>query len=335
MNAFRGLIAVLGIALLAAATAWLNLSRVLVVIPYLAFVFFLVGFSYRILLWAGSPVPFRITTTCGQQKSLPWIKHAPLENPSTGWGVLGRMFLEVFLFRSLSRNSRARLRDGKVSFRPDQWLWLGAWAFHWSLLVILLRHLRFFLQPIPAMVNRIERIDGFLQIGFPHVYLSDLVIVCALTYLIKRRLHDPLLRFVSLFSDYFVLVLLGGIVLSGLLMRFAFRDDLLAVKQFALSLAALRPHVPTSVSPLFVIHLMLVSTLVAYFPASKLVHMAGVFLSPTRNLANNNRAKRHFNPWNAPVVSRSYADWEHDFQNKLRAAAIPLEVKDAGKAVTD
>jgi len=124
-------------------------------------------------------------------------------------------------------------------------------------------------------------------------------------------------------------------VLSGLLMRFAFRDDLLAVKQFALSLAALRPHVPTSVSPLFVIHLMLVSTLVAYFPASKLVHMAGVFLSPTRNLENNNRAKRHFNPWNAPVVSRSYADWEHDFQNKLRAAAIPLEVKDAGKAVTD
>jgi len=335
MNAFRALIACSGIVLLAAGTAWLNLSLILVVIPYLAFVFLLVGFSCRILRWAGSPVPFRITTTCGQQKSLPWIQYAPLDNPATGWGVLGRVFLEVFLFRSLARNSRARLTYGTVGFRPDQWLWLGALAFHWSLLVILIRHLRFFLQPVPVVVNKVEQLDGILQLGLPRVYLSDVVILGALAYLITRRLHDPVLRFVSLFSDYFVLLLLGGIVLSGLLMRFVFRADLLALKQFGLSMAALHPHVPTKASPLFVIHLLLVSTLAAYFPASKLVHMAGAFLSPTRNLANNNRAKRHVNPWNAPVVSRSYADWEHDFQDKLRAAAIPLEVQDAGKAVTD
>ena len=38
------------------------------------------------------------------------------------------------------------------------------------------------------------------------------------------------------------------------------------------------------------------SALAAYFPFSKLMHMAGVFLSPTRNLANNNRMVRHVNP---------------------------------------
>ena len=40
-----------------------------VVIPYVAIVVFLVGMVYRVLLWAGAPVPFRITTVSGQQRS--------------------------------------------------------------------------------------------------------------------------------------------------------------------------------------------------------------------------------------------------------------------------
>src|SRR5271157_489993 len=335
MNALRALIAFLGIVLVAAAAAWFKLSLVMVIVPYAAFALFLIGFSYRVLRWAWIPVPFRITTTCGQQKSLPWIRSAPLDNPSTGWGAFTRMSLEVLLFRSLFRNSRARLVSGKLAFREDQWLWFGALAFHWSLLTILLRHLRFFLQPIPAAVGGIERLDGIFQVGLPHIYISDVIFACALAYLIARRLRDPVLRFVSLFSDHFVLFLLAGIAVSGLLMRFVVRADLVAVKQFGLSLAALHPHGLTPASPIFVIHLVLVSTLAGYFPASKLVHMAGAFLSPTRNLPNNNRAKRHINPWNAPVATHAYEEWEQEFHDKLRAAAIPLEVQDAGKAVTD
>jgi nitrate reductase gamma subunit len=335
MNAFRALIAFLAIVTLAALAGLLKLSLLAVIIPYAAFILFLVGFSYRVLRWAWVPVPFRITTTCGQQKSLPWIRPARLESPSTGWGVLGRMTLEVLFFRSLLRNSRARLQSGKLTFREDQWLWLGALAFHWSLLLILLRHLKFFLQPIPAAVSWIERLDGGLQVGLPHLYFSDVIFACALAYLIIRRLHDPLLRFVSLFSDYFVLYLLIGIALSGLLLRFVFRADLGQIKQFALSLAALHPVLPANASPVFWVHLLLVSTLAAYFPASKLVHMGGVFLSPTRDLANNSRTKRHVNPWNAPVVTRSYAEWEQEFLDKLKRAGIPIEAEDAGKATTD
>lgn len=335
MNAVRALAAFLLVATLAAAIAWMHLSWVVAVTGYVAFVFFLVGFSYRVLRWAWVPVPFRITTTCGQQKSLPWIKQAHLDNPSTAWGALGRMTLEVLLFRSLFRNSRARLVSGKLAFREDQWLWLGALAFHWSLLIILLRHLRFFLQPIPRLVNAVERLDGILQIGLPHLYISDLLFAGALAYLIARRLHDPVLRFVSLFSDYFVLFLLSGIALSGLLMRFVIRADLIMVKQFALGLASLHPHEAAPASAVFIIHLLLVSTLAGYFPASKLVHMAGALLSPTRNLPNNNRAQRHINPWNAPVTTRSYEEWERDFHDKLEAAAIPIEAHDAGRPITD
>jgi len=335
MNALRALVGFVGVVLLATAVAWLKLSLFAVVIPYLAFALFLVGFSYRVLRWAWVPVPFRITTTCGQQKSLPWIKPARLDNPSTGWGTLGRMTLEVLFFRSLFRNSRARLESGRLAFRDDQWLWLGALAFHWSLLMILLRHLRLFLQPVPAAVLWIDRLDGILQVGLPHIYISDVVLVCALAYLITRRLSDPVLRFVSLFSDYFVLFLIFGIALSGLLLRHFMRADLVAIKQFALSLAALHPQVPGPASPIFVIHLLLVSTLAGYFPASKLVHMAGVFLSPTRNLANNNRAKRHINPWNAPVAHRSYAEWEKEFHDKLKAAGLPIEAQDAERTTAD
>jgi len=335
MNALRALIALLGVVLLAAAVAWFKLSLILVIVPYAAFVLFLAGFSYRILRWAWVPVPFRITTTCGQQKSLPWIKPAKFDNPSTSLGALSRMTMELLLFRSLFRNSRARLGSGKFTFREDQWLWLGALAFHWSLLIVLVRHLRFLLQPIPRVVDAIDRLDGILQVGLPHLYISDVVLVCALAYLITRRLRDPVLRFVSLFSDHFVLFLLAGIATSGLLLRFWVRADLLEVKQFALSLAALRPHAPVPASLIFVIHLLLVSTLVAYFPASKLMHMAGALLSPTRNLPNNNRAKRHINPWNAPVTTHSYEEWEQEFRDKLKIAAIPIEAEDAATTTAD
>jgi nitrate reductase gamma subunit len=335
MNAVRALIALVGVALVAAAVAWFKLTLAVVVAAYVAFAFFLVGFSYRVLRWAWVPVPFRITTTCGQQKSLPWIKQATLDNPSTGWGALGRMTLEVLLFRSLFRNSRARLVRGRLGFRDDQWLWLGALAFHWSLLIILVRHLRFFLQPAPHLIGAMERLDGILQVGLPHIYISDAVFVSALAYLIARRLHDPVLRFVSLFSDHFVLFLLAGIALSGLLLRYAIRVDLVAVKQFALSLAALHPRAGAPASPIFLIHFILVSTLAAYFPLSKLMHMAGAFLSPTRNLPNNSRAQRHINPWNAPVVTHSYEEWEQEFRGKLEAAAIPIEAQDAGRTTAD
>jgi hypothetical protein len=55
------------------------------------------------------------------------------------------------------------------------------------------------------------------------------------------------------------------------------------------------------------------------------MHIGGVFLSPTRNLANNNRMVRHINPWNAPVKVHTYEEYEDDFRDKMKAAGIPVE----------
>lgn len=331
MNALGALLAVLALVVLgfAAGHTGTGVTALTIFLPYTAFCIFLAGFCCRVVRWAWTPVPFRIPTSCGQQKSLPWIRRAKIDNPSTIWGVLARMGGEVLLFRSLFRNHRARIAGQRLIFGEAGMLWLMALAFHWSLLCVLLRHLRLFMEPVPVWVNAIERLDGCLQFATPQIYLSDAILLAAIAYLLLRRFREPAVRFISLFSDYFALFLLLAIATTGVLMRYFIRIDVFSVKQFALSLAALHPIVPLSLGPLFLAHLVLVSALAAYLPFSKLMHMGGIFLSPTRNLANNSRAQRHINPWNYPVNTHTYAEWEEEFRNKLQAAGIPLEAENA------
>jgi nitrate reductase gamma subunit len=234
------LISVVGIALVAGAAGRVDGIKPLVtiVVPYGALAVCLIGLSWRVVLWSLSPVPFRIPSVCGQQKSLSWIKPAWLESPYSTPGVIARMALEILLFRSLFRNTRSRLQDGPRFIHAEaKWLWLAALAFHWSLLIILLRHLRLFVEPAPKLALFLESIDGFFQIGAPALYATDIALLAALLYLLLRRLREPQIRFISLFTDYFALFLLLGIAVSGVWMRYFARVDVVAVKQFALSLA--------------------------------------------------------------------------------------------------
>ena len=297
-----------------------------VIVPYAAVATFLVGVSYRVVRWSLSPVPFRIPTTCGQQKSLPWIKASWLENPYRTTGVIFRMLLEILLFRSLFRNTKAELRQGpRLIYGENKFLWLGALAFHWSFLFIFLRHLRFFTEPVPHWVLLLDKADSFFQIGAPILYVTDVAIVVALLYLLQRRLADPQVRYISLLADYFALFLILGLALSGIWMRYFTRVDIVAIKQLAIGLVTFSPVVPKEVGSLFFVHLFMLSTLAAYFPFSKLMHMGGVLLSPTRNLANNNRMKRHVNPWDYPVKVHTYEEWEAEFRDKIVAAGLPVD----------
>ncbi|MDN5347211.1 MAG: nitrate reductase gamma subunit [Clostridia bacterium] len=298
-----------------------------VIVPYVAMVTFFAGIIYRVMKWASAPVPFRIPTTGGQQKSLPWITAARFDNPYTTAGVIGRIALEVLLFRSLFRNTRVELREGpKLAYYWEKWLWLAALMFHWSFLIILLRHLRLFTDPVPYFVSLLEGIDGFLRVGLQGLFITDILIVAAATYLFIRRVIIPQVRYISLPADYFPLFLILGIVLSGVLMRYFFRVDVTAVKELAMGLVTFSPKVPEEgIGVLFYTHLFLVSVLGAYFPFSKLVHMGGIFLTPTRNLPNNSRAFRHINPWNYPVKVHSYEEYEEEFREKMKKVGLPVE----------
>ena len=297
-----------------------------IVLPYLAVVVFVMGLAYRTLTWLRAPVPFRIPTTCGQQRSLPWIKQAKLDNPSGTPGVLGRMALEVLCFRSLLRNTSTKLVAGnRLVYSASLGLWLGAMAFHWSLLVVLARHLRLFTSPVPAVVTLLERVDGFLELGVPVIYMSTLIFLAAVAFLLLRRMVSAQLRYVSLMEDYFLPVLLLAIGLSGFWLRHGSRTDIVGVKQLAVGLATFHPAIPHAIGPMFFGHLFLVCVLVAYIPFSKVVHLAGVLLSPTRNLANNSRAVRHVNPWNHPVKVHTYEEYEDELRDKMQGAGIPVE----------
>jgi nitrate reductase gamma subunit len=334
MNALYALFAVVFLVLLAfLGVSAAGLQVVFgVIVPYAAVSVFLVGIVYRMLKWGTVPVPFRITTVCGQQKSLPWIKSSPLESPPNGLWTAARMALEVLTFRSLFRNTSVSLVSDEKStggkrivYTANFFLWLGAIAFHYCFLVVLLRHFRFFTEPVVFFVPLVQVLDGFFQVGAPVVYMTSLIILAALGYLLFRRFANPQVRYISLVADYFPLFLLLGIVISGILMRYFLKVDVVKTKELTMGLIAFHPVVPDGIGSLFYIHLFLVSALVVYFPFSKLMHMGGVFLSPTRNLSNDNRARRHVNPWNYPVHVHTYEEWEEEYKDKLEMAGIPLD----------
>ncbi len=333
MKTLLPLLAVLALSLVAFLGGEIGSLRFLfaVVGPYAAFALFVIGFVYRILRWARVPVPYHITTTCGQQKSLPWIKANNLESPYNSMGVVARLAMEVLFFRSLFRDTSLEIRGKRLLYRDHKILWLAAIVFHWSLLVVILRHSRFFMEPVPFFVTILQSLDGFFHLGEPVVYITSVTFLVGVAYLLYRRLAIPQVAYLSLASDYLPLFLLLGIGLSGVLMRYFFRTDVEAVKELAMGLVAFSPVVPSTVSPLFFVHLFLVSSLFAYFPISKLMHMGGVLLSPTRNLANDSRMRRHVNPWGYPVPVHSYEEWQEEFKDKLEAAGIPLDPEPAKK----
>ncbi len=296
-----------------------------VAVPYVAAAVFVVGVVARVVGWARSPVPFRIPTTCGQQKSLPWIRQAKIENPSTTSGVIARMALEVLCFRSLFRNTKTQLVDGRLSYPSNKWLWAAGLAFHYSFLLVVLRHLRFFVEPVPGFVVALTRADGFFMIGLPVVYATTGLFLGALAFLLVRRATSPQLRYLSLPADYFPLLLLLAIGLSGAWLRHVSKIDVPSVKALVMGLLHFSPRPSEGIGTVFYVHLFLVSTLLAYFPFSKLVHMAGVFMSPTRNLTANSREVRHVNPWNRPLPVHTYEEYEDEFRDRMKGAGLPVE----------
>jgi nitrate reductase gamma subunit len=198
----------------------------------------------------------------------------------------------------------------------------------------LIRHLRFFTEPVPLFVQLLENIDSFfrfeilypqIQFGLPLVYLSGLVLLLAITYLFLRRIFIPQVRYISLASDYFPLFLIFGIAFTGIFMRYVTKIDVTAAKELTMGLVTFRPTVPEGVGTVFYVHIFFVSILLAYFPFSKLMHLGGVFLSPTRNLTTDSRARRHINPWNYPVLIHTYEEYEDEFRDKMIEAGLPVE----------
>jgi nitrate reductase gamma subunit len=189
-----------------------------------------------------------------------------------------RMGREVALFESL--------------FKSSKWTWLFGWIFHVSLLLVLLRHLRYFTDPVWTWVELIQPFGKYAAFGM----------VIGLAGLWARRLFVDRVRYISSPSDHLMLALLVAIGLSGLGMTYVWHTDIVALKGFFLGLMYFDwQTLPPDAGLL--IHLSLVAALMIVFPFSKLLHAPGVFFSPTRNQVDNPRERRHVAPWAAQLES--------------------------------
>jgi nitrate reductase gamma subunit len=221
------------------------------------------GLAYKIVQYAKTPAPLRIPT---------------MPAPLTLRGVGLRMAREIVLFESL--------------FKSNKWTWLFGWMFHLALVLVLLRHLRYFTEPVWGWVALLQTFG--LYAGF--------AMLAGLAGLWLRRVAVERVRYISGPSDHLMLLLLFGIAVSGLAMQYVVRADIVALKAFALGLLYFDWQ-PLPADPILLVHLGLVAALMAVFPFSKLLHAPGVFFSPSRNQVDDAREKRHLAPWAAKLES--------------------------------
>ncbi|MHB1677688.1 MAG: respiratory nitrate reductase subunit gamma [Sulfuriferula sp.] len=228
---------------------------------YAAFAVLVGGVAYRTYTYARTPAPLKIPTTPA---------------PTTQAGVTGRMAREVVLFESL--------------FKSNKWTWACGWLFHFGLLLVLLRHLRYFTQPVWGWVVLIQ----------PFGKYAAFAMLLGIAGLWARRLFVARVRYVSTISDHLILALLLSIGLSGLVMKYFAHTDIVSLKEFVLGLMYFDWQ-PLPADPPLLVHLFLVATLMVIFPISKLLHAPGIFFSPTRNQVDDSREQRHTAPWAASL----------------------------------
>ncbi len=237
------------------------LSTIYAVLFYFAAAVFAVGLAYRIRLYARTPAPLKIPTTPA---------------PVTKTGVVARMAKEVVFFESL--------------FKASKWTWLFGWIFHFAMLLVLLRHLRYFTEPVWFWVTWVQ----------PFGLYAGFAMVAGLVGLWVRRLAVDRVRYISAPSDHLMLLLLIGIAGTGLMMKYVAHTDIISLKAFVLGLVNFDWQ-PIPADPVLLVHLSLVLALMTIFPFSKLLHAPGLFFSPSRNQVDNPREKRHLAPWAAEL----------------------------------
>lgn len=241
------------------------MTTLFAVLFYIATVVFVAGLVTKVVQYARTPAPLRIPTT-----------PAPLSRGRAGL----RVAREVAVFESL--------------FKSNKILWIFAVLFHLGLLLVVLRHLRYFQEPVWAVVALVQ----------PLGIIGGLMMVGGLVLLLLRRILSERVRYISAPSDYLMLLLLLGIGASGMAMKMLAHTDIIAVKAFFLGLMRFNPQ-PLPADPLLYGHLFLVALLMIVFPFSKLLHAPGVFFSPTRYQVDNARERRHLAPWAAELEAGS------------------------------
>lgn len=237
------------------------MTTLFAILYIVAFAVLVLGLGFKIAQYWRVPAPLKIPTTPA---------------PITQSGAAFRVAREVVIFESL--------------FKSNKPLWIFAILFHFGLFLVLARHARYFQEPVFSLIALIQ----------PFGVYGGLAMVAGLILLLVRRIVVPRIAYISGPSDYLMLLLLIGIGITGMAMKAAAHTDIIMVKSFFLGLMSFSIQ-PLPADPLLMAHLGLVALLMIVFPFSKLLHVPGVFFSPTRNQADNPREHRHLSKWAAKL----------------------------------
>jgi len=177
--------------------------------------------------------------------ALVWYKAAkqavinPFDVSKTPPSIYAVAVIDVIFFRRL--------------FSTNKLLWIGSWTFHISFLLVILRHLRFFMEPVPACITYIQ----------PFGLVAGYILPLSLVYIFILRLSGKD-RYVS-YYNFFILGIVFCIGITGLLMRNFFMADVVDVKEFVFGILTFRLGAAPK-NFLFIMHFLLVLLLIPYLP---------------------------------------------------------------------
>lgn len=154
--------------------------------------------------------------------------------------VFALIAADLFLFRRL--------------FLSNKLLWIGSWMFHLAFAFVLIKHLRFFLDPVPSIIIVMQPIGT----------VAGYVLPVSLVYLFSLKMIRERQRYLSRLN-IFVISLIFLISTSGLALKFVARPDLVQIKAFMIGVLKFSSE-PVPESSLFLFHFIMVLFLVPYLP---------------------------------------------------------------------
>ena len=165
---------------------------------------------------------------------------SPVHGGIFNWRACLALLPEIFFMRRL--------------YKANPAVWLGEWVFHASFILVLIRHLKYFLTPVPAFVWRMQGVGGIASYAMP----LSLLYIIILKAIVNRGKY--------LFAyNYFLLTAFILVSSIGVMMRTFFYPDPLAVKQFITGALGLKAAAAPESLP-FIIHFSLFLIILPFLP---------------------------------------------------------------------
>jgi nitrate reductase gamma subunit len=229
----------------------MGVTIICLILPIFTVLFFLGGLFYRIFIWKNLAAP----------------KMTLYPAPKTSKDRFVSLMKETFLFSSL--------------FKADKNLWFMGWIFHAMLALIFIGHFRVLSYlPDRMLASMGMSTDAIGTMSTTAGGGAGIVVLIAVIIILLRRMMTPRVKEISSAGDYFAMLLILAVIITGDAMRFFAHFDLNQTRDYFYALitfSASAEMAPTNIW--FLSHFLLAQLLIIYIPFSKILHFGGIFFT--------------------------------------------------------